>query len=63
MLRCVRAVVILVQDVAVNVVDKPFETVGTGAVGKNLTVGASTVGTGGKGLYNQWIHCDLIVIF
>jgi len=20
-------------------------------------------GTGGKGVYNQWIHCDLIVIF
>ena len=19
--------------------------------------------TGGKGVYNQWIHCDLIVIF
>ena len=22
-----------------------------------------TVNTGGKGIYNQWIHCDLIVIF
>ena len=21
------------------------------------------VGTGGKCIYNQWIHCDLIVIF
>ena len=29
----------------------------------NLRSKHGTVGTGGEGIYNQWIHCDLIVIF
>ena len=29
---------------------------------KQTCVSLSTA-TGGKGVYNQWIHCDLIVIF
>jgi len=47
-----------------NAVDLQVDKIKTSVEGMRTTMmEVEETHTGGKGIYNQWIHCDLIVIF